>query len=203
MSSGPLPLRSTTGAASQVTTYTYDDEGNLKSATDPLGHVTANDYDQLNRLVKVTEPQLAGSPAAGTISYAYDPQDNLTRVTDQRSPARFTVAPTVRVPDGWPKRMTPSGPASRHSARGNVPETAQAAATAMAPVPVTTWLACSAPRWYDEALDSSVGTSMRIVCIGGGPAGLYFALLYKKARPDARITVVERNAPGVTYTATG
>jgi anthraniloyl-CoA monooxygenase len=37
------------------------------------------------------------------------------------------------------------------------------------------------------------------VCIGGGPAGLYFALLYKKARPDADITVVERNAAGVTF----
>ncbi|MBX3211679.1 MAG: bifunctional salicylyl-CoA 5-hydroxylase/oxidoreductase [Labilithrix sp.] len=35
--------------------------------------------------------------------------------------------------------------------------------------------------------------------MGGGPAGLYFALLYKKARPDAEITVVERNAPGVTF----
>lgn len=40
---------------------------------------------------------------------------------------------------------------------------------------------------------------MKIVCFGGGPAGLYFAALYKKARPDAEITVVERNAPGVTF----
>lgn len=40
---------------------------------------------------------------------------------------------------------------------------------------------------------------MKVVCIGGGPAGLYFALLYKKARPDAEITVVERNAAGVTF----
>ena len=40
---------------------------------------------------------------------------------------------------------------------------------------------------------------MKIVCIGGGPSGLYFALLYKKARPDADITVVERNAAGVTF----
>lgn len=39
----------------------------------------------------------------------------------------------------------------------------------------------------------------RVVCIGGGPAGLYFALLYKKARPDADVTVVERNAAGVTF----
>jgi anthraniloyl-CoA monooxygenase len=40
---------------------------------------------------------------------------------------------------------------------------------------------------------------MKVVCIGGGPAGLYFALLYKKARPEAEVTVVERNAAGVTF----
>ncbi len=40
---------------------------------------------------------------------------------------------------------------------------------------------------------------MKVICIGGGPAGLYFALLYKKARPDADVTVMERNAPGVTF----
>ena len=40
---------------------------------------------------------------------------------------------------------------------------------------------------------------MKITCIGGGPSGLYFALLYKKAHPDAEITLVERNAVGVTF----
>ena len=40
---------------------------------------------------------------------------------------------------------------------------------------------------------------MKVVCIGGGPSGLYFALLYKKARPEADVTVVERNAAGVTF----
>ncbi|MBE3560769.1 MAG: bifunctional salicylyl-CoA 5-hydroxylase/oxidoreductase [Ktedonobacteraceae bacterium] len=40
---------------------------------------------------------------------------------------------------------------------------------------------------------------MRIVCIGGGPAGLYFALLMKQARPAAEITVVERNRPDDTF----
>jgi len=35
--------------------------------------------------------------------------------------------------------------------------------------------------------------------IGGGPAGLYFSLLLKKARPEASITVVERNRLDETF----
>jgi anthraniloyl-CoA monooxygenase len=40
---------------------------------------------------------------------------------------------------------------------------------------------------------------MRIVCIGGGPAGLYFALLMKRLDPAHRITVVERNRAYDTF----
>ncbi|MBU3713001.1 MAG: bifunctional salicylyl-CoA 5-hydroxylase/oxidoreductase [Limnohabitans sp.] len=40
---------------------------------------------------------------------------------------------------------------------------------------------------------------MKIVCIGGGPAGLYFALLMKKLGPQHDITVVERNKPYDTF----
>ena len=40
---------------------------------------------------------------------------------------------------------------------------------------------------------------MKILCIGGGPAGLYFALLMKKQNPDHQITVVERNRPYDTF----
>src|SRR5215467_672488 len=35
---------------------------------------------------------------------------------------------------------------------------------------------------------------MRIACVGGGPAGLYFALLMKLRDPGHDITVFERNA---------
>jgi anthraniloyl-CoA monooxygenase len=41
--------------------------------------------------------------------------------------------------------------------------------------------------------------TVRIVCIGGGPAGLYFALLCKKADPSARIAVLERNRADDTF----
>ena len=40
---------------------------------------------------------------------------------------------------------------------------------------------------------------MNIVCIGGGPAGLYFALLMKQQDPTHRISVVERNRPYDTF----
>jgi anthraniloyl-CoA monooxygenase len=40
---------------------------------------------------------------------------------------------------------------------------------------------------------------MRIACIGGGPAGLYFGLLMKRRHPDYEITVIERNRPYDTF----
>ncbi|WP_326541788.1 bifunctional salicylyl-CoA 5-hydroxylase/oxidoreductase [Pseudorhodoferax sp.] len=40
---------------------------------------------------------------------------------------------------------------------------------------------------------------MKIVCIGGGPAGLYLALLMKQLNPTHDIAVVERNKPYDTF----
>lgn len=40
---------------------------------------------------------------------------------------------------------------------------------------------------------------MRIVCIGGGPAGLYFGLLMKNLNPQNDVTVLERNRPYDTF----
>src|SRR5580700_10043122 len=39
----------------------------------------------------------------------------------------------------------------------------------------------------------------RIVCVGGGPAGLYTAILLKKALPHTRVEVYERNRPADTF----
>lgn len=44
-----------------------------------------------------------------------------------------------------------------------------------------------------------LGDAMRIVCIGGGPAGLYFAILMKLRDPAHRVTVIERNRPDDTF----
>jgi anthraniloyl-CoA monooxygenase len=40
---------------------------------------------------------------------------------------------------------------------------------------------------------------MNVVCVGGGPAGLYFAICAAKLDGDHTIRVIERNAPGVTF----
>ena len=40
---------------------------------------------------------------------------------------------------------------------------------------------------------------MNILCIGGGPAGLYFGLLMKQQDPTHRVVVVERNRPFDTF----
>ncbi len=39
----------------------------------------------------------------------------------------------------------------------------------------------------------------RIVCLGGGPAGLYAAILLRKALPSVRVEVYERNRPDDTF----
>src|SRR5579864_464962 len=40
---------------------------------------------------------------------------------------------------------------------------------------------------------------MKALIVGGGPGGLYLAILLKKARPEVEIELVERNAPDATF----
>jgi RHS repeat-associated protein len=67
------------GAQGQTTAYTYDNNRNLLTSTDPLSHSTGRIYDALNRLTQVLDPNL------GVTKYAYDLANNLTQVTDPRT----------------------------------------------------------------------------------------------------------------------
>ena len=40
---------------------------------------------------------------------------------------------------------------------------------------------------------------MKISCIGGGPASLYFSILIKKANPDWVVEIYEQNPDNVTF----
>jgi anthraniloyl-CoA monooxygenase len=44
-----------------------------------------------------------------------------------------------------------------------------------------------------------VRQGVKIICVGGGPAGLYFAILMKLRDMRHDVTVIERNPAGVTY----
>lgn len=70
------------GAQNQTTQYAYDNQGNVISIDGPLPgavDVTANAYDALNRLVRVTDPN------SGQTQYGYNGIDQLTGVTDPRN----------------------------------------------------------------------------------------------------------------------
>jgi RHS repeat-associated protein len=64
--------------ADEVSNYTYDANGNEKTALDPNQNLVSNDYDQLDRMVESTDPDL------NKVAFKYDAQDNLVEVSDPR-----------------------------------------------------------------------------------------------------------------------
>ncbi len=48
-------------------------------------------------------------------------------------------------------------------------------------------------------MNTPIPALRRILCIGGGPAGLYFGLVMKRRFPALEVTVVERNRPYDTF----
>jgi YD repeat-containing protein len=69
------------GAANQTTAYSYDNNGNVLTVTNPLNRVTTMVYDALNRLTQET------NPLNGLTQYAHDERDNVTSVTDPKGVA--------------------------------------------------------------------------------------------------------------------
>ncbi len=101
-----------TDPATQITSYGYDNQGNVTAITDPLSHATVNAYDALNRLKQVTDP------ANGVTAYGLDGLHQLVSVSDARSNA------TTYTLDGLGDLAAQSSPdtgptANTHDAAGN------------------------------------------------------------------------------------
>jgi RHS repeat-associated protein len=67
------------GTSAVTTTLAYDNNGNVTSSAAPLSRNTADQYDALNRLVKITDPN------SGVTKFNYDGNDNLASVIDPRN----------------------------------------------------------------------------------------------------------------------
>ncbi|WP_345075297.1 hypothetical protein, partial [Paeniglutamicibacter cryotolerans] len=77
------------------TTYTYNNNGQLATRTDPQGTTTYG-YDQLGRLTS-----RANTAGGGTIAYGYDKASNLTSTTDTRGTTTYAFDAS-----GVPSSMT-------------------------------------------------------------------------------------------------
>jgi len=69
-------VRQKLGASEVVTRYGYNAAGNLTSVTDPNGNVTTYLYDDFGQMLRQE------SPVTGLTVYAYDPAGNLTSTID-------------------------------------------------------------------------------------------------------------------------
>lgn len=69
---------SDSGNGGQQVSYSYDNNGNLKTSQDAAGRVTSYEYDAQNRLTRATAPD------GGVIVNAYDTEGRLSTVTDPR-----------------------------------------------------------------------------------------------------------------------
>jgi RHS repeat-associated protein len=66
------------GAATYITTYTYDAAGSLTKVTNHLNHVTTITYDLMGQKKSMSDPNM------GTWTYDYDVGGNLTKQTDAK-----------------------------------------------------------------------------------------------------------------------
>jgi RHS repeat-associated protein len=67
------------GTAAVTTALSYDDNGNILNSAAPLARSTADQYDALNRLKQITDPN------GGITNFGYDANDNIAAVIDPRN----------------------------------------------------------------------------------------------------------------------
>jgi RHS repeat-associated protein len=111
-------ISSSTDAAGHITSYEYDEKGNLKKITPPTGstigattitvdadsrphvitdgagHIETITYDNDNR---ATEIVYTGTGAARTVKYEYDGDGNILKRVDPTGTTKYTVDPLSRV----------------------------------------------------------------------------------------------------------
>ncbi len=76
-------VSTTTDVLGNVTSFTYDDEGNKLTETDPLGVVTTFTYDANNNVLTETRTRTVnGTLTSETTQFVYDSRNLLTQTTD-------------------------------------------------------------------------------------------------------------------------
>ena len=88
----------------RVTTFLYDEKGNLIGSVDPAGHAVSHEYDPQGRRIRTTRELEKGERV--TAAMAYDSLNNLTSLTDSLgNRTEYTYDPLGRLskvtyPDG-------------------------------------------------------------------------------------------------------
>jgi RHS repeat-associated protein len=108
------------GGVGQTSAFTYDNNGNALTISDPLNHKTSQLFDGLNRLTKSTDAN------GGVTTITYDAHDRPLSVTDPNSNA------TTYVYDGFGDMIQQANPDSgtsvyRYDANGNLTSKTDAA----------------------------------------------------------------------------
>ena len=92
------------GGQSQTTSFTYDNNGNVISITDPLSHIAYRSVDQLNRVTKIKDAELKHLQHHLRQPQPPADRDGPARQCDQPTPMTASGNTTSRFPT--PTRST-------------------------------------------------------------------------------------------------
>ncbi len=142
---GTMPaglVKTVTDPRGKVTTYSYDNKGDLRQVTDPLSFVTTSTYDEIGRALtvaanpggttttvwdKLSRPKIVTEPAVqNTITgvthtrrttYTYDDNENLTQVEVADTSGGDTTRTTTYAYDDNDRQITVTDAANKTSSR--------------------------------------------------------------------------------------